>query len=60
MVTQFINLIWCYGTNLGDISEQELLAALRGLATEIGIEDAKSISSLKELNSSIKKYFNGK
>lgn len=44
---------------LGDISKQKLLHKLRGLAIAIGLENAISILSLEEINSSLKKYLQG-
>ena len=47
-------------SNLGDISEQQLLAVLKSLAIEIGIENTEFLQSLVEITSKFKRYFQSK
>ena len=46
--------------NLGNISKQELVDKLSGLAHRIGVDEAVSIQSLDRILPMIKKYFEGK
>ena len=46
--------------NLGNISKQDIVDKLSGLAHEIGVDKAESIQSLDRILSMIKKYFEGK